>query len=219
MWSPSGDDNNGNNRLTSSSSSSSSRLSTPGRTMEDVWKDISLNSLQERPRSREEEAEPKGSYRRMMLQEFLARPFRGQQQQQQQQQEKASEVPAHHPELNTSILAAASNLQPATTILNLNSSPEQFHYLDSIGQLGPNPMRLQPHNSYGGAATPPPFMAASSLNNTFEAIGSSFCKKREPENMDNAGDRRHKRMIKNRESAARSRARKQVFFLIFLPNI
>lgn len=40
----------------------------------------------------------------------------------------------------------------------------------------------------------------SSTNNT---------KKRPQENGDNSTDRRHKRMIKNRESAARSRARKQ----------
>ncbi|OMP11790.1 hypothetical protein CCACVL1_00262, partial [Corchorus capsularis] len=37
----------------------------------------------------------------------------------------------------------------------------------------------------------------------------SFPKKRAQENNENSVDRRHKRMMKNRESAARSRAGKQ----------
>lgn len=41
-------------------------------------------------------------------------------------------------------------------------------------------------------------------------------KKRVFESEGGSGDRRHKRMIKNRESAARSRARKQEKFFLFL---
>lgn len=200
MWS---DDNVGNNRLTSSSSSSSSRFTNPKKTMEDVWKDISLNTLQGRSNKSREEMEPKGSFRRMLLQEFLARPFR------EQQQQRSSEAPDQHTEMNMSPFGGASDPPPAT-ILSLNSSPDQFHYLDSVG-LGTNPLRLQPHHCCGGGSNPPSFMDPSPPSNTFEAIGSSFCKKRVPESLDSSGDRRHKRMIKNRESAARSRARKQVY--------
>lgn len=56
----------------------------------------------------------------------------------------------------------------------------------------------------------------SSLHSPFNVLGSSsllpsYSKKRAQENGDTSTDRRHKRMIKNRESAARSRARKQAY--------
>ncbi|GAB4832957.1 hypothetical protein Ancab_006978 [Ancistrocladus abbreviatus] len=57
-----------------------------------------------------------------------------------------------------------------------------------------------------------PFL--SSLNYGFEGLGSSgrFCSKRRiSEENDGSGDRRHKRMMKNRESAVRSRARRQAY--------
>lgn len=54
------------------------------------------------------------------------------------------------------------------------------------------------------------------MNCPFEALASPsglacFDKKRFQDPDNNSGDRRHKRMIKNRESAARSRARKQAY--------
>lgn len=52
----------------------------------------------------------------------------------------------------------------------------------------------------------------ASLSDPLEAINSSVPKKRIMEDStDISGDRRRQRMMKNRESAARSRARKQVF--------
>lgn len=59
-----------------------------------------------------------------------------------------------------------------------------------------------------------PISNVSSFSSRFEALASttgvpSFGQKRVQESDSSSGDRRHKRMIKNRESAARSRARKQ----------
>lgn len=58
------------------------------------------------------------------------------------------------------------------------------------------------------------------MNCPFDALDSPsglacFDKKRVQDPDNNSGDRRHKRMIKNRESAARSRARKQVCTSVF----
>ncbi|XAR61626.1 hypothetical protein NMG60_11016094 [Bertholletia excelsa] len=44
-----------------------------------------------------------------------------------------------------------------------------------------------------------------------DSVFASLCKKRATEIDENSGDQRHKRMMKNRESAARSRARKQAY--------
>lgn len=77
-------------------------------------------------------------------------------------------------------VAAASSVL-ATTMLNLNSVPE-FHFFD-------NPLRQ---------------------NSILHQPNVSGRKRVVPETEDNStGDRRNQRMIKNRASAARSRARKQ----------
>ncbi|KAJ8545720.1 hypothetical protein K7X08_018303 [Anisodus acutangulus] len=91
--------------------------------------------------------------------------------------------------------AAASPSIPAnpTTLLNLNSVPD-LHIFDNRNSI-----------------LYPPVTSISQL--PFEALASVNASERkrvvtEAEN-NSAGDRRNKRMIKNRESAARSRARKQ----------
>lgn len=58
-----------------------------------------------------------------------------------------------------------------------------------------------------------PISNAGSFNTAVPYDGSVVLigKKRFPDSDENTGDRRHKRMIKNRESAARSRARKQAY--------
>ncbi|KAG5623279.1 hypothetical protein H5410_008497 [Solanum commersonii] len=83
----------------------------------------------------------------------------------------------------------------ATTMLNLNSVPE-LHFFD-------NPLRQ---------------------NSILHQQNVSGRKRVVPETEDNStGDRRYQRMIKNRESAARSRARKQesdtLFILIICSSI
>ncbi|XP_049385367.1 protein FD-like [Solanum stenotomum] len=79
---------------------------------------------------------------------------------------------------------------PPVTMLTLNSGPE-FHFFSTL-----NPIRQtqQKNISNEGLASPAPG------------------RKRHPElDNNNSGDQKSKRMIKNRESAARSRARKQAY--------
>ncbi|KAG5620917.1 hypothetical protein H5410_006135 [Solanum commersonii] len=81
-------------------------------------------------------------------------------------------------------------LPPPVTMLTLNSGPE-FHFFSTL-----NPIRQtqQKNISNEGLASPAPG------------------RKRDPESdNNNSGDQKSKRMIKNRESAARSRARKQAY--------
>ncbi|XP_058090805.1 protein FD-like isoform X2 [Magnolia sinica] len=219
MWS-SGEDTN--RKVSSSSSKSSSTSSCPSpfsstsllptptrKTMEEVWKDISLTSLHVRP-TREDGPKSSSTFKGMILQDFLARPFK----------EPSTNAVINSPGIDIGLFGSSSPAAPPPgppTVLSLNSSPE-FPYLDTLGFHNPprdsnHPIRSQSHQCYPNAA-------ASFVTDTpkapFDAFGSSsgipsFCKKRLPESEDNSGDRRHKRMIKNRESAARSRARKQAY--------
>ncbi|KAL6582647.1 hypothetical protein OROMI_004725 [Orobanche minor] len=127
-----------------------------GKTMEEVWEDISLTS--DLPHHHHSSIA-----RGMILQEFFPKD------------------PA------TPTSASSSSPPPAPlappTMLTLNSATHHFSSLI-----------LQNHHQ----------QHVSSLNLPFDAS-----KKRFLEFQTTSGDRRHKRMIKNRESAARSRARKQ----------
>lgn len=132
--------------------------------MEEVWKDISLSSLQDHSANysldhhRHDRHHQGANFGGMTLQDCLSRPFVN----------ESSPVPAAPP----------VSANPGTTMLNLNSVPE-LHFFD-------NPLR-QNSNASGR-------------------------KRNVPETEDKStGDRRNQRMIKNRESAARSRARKQAY--------
>ncbi|CAA2975940.1 FD isoform X2 [Olea europaea subsp. europaea] len=153
--------------------------------MEEVWDDINLASLNDKP----------PDFRGMILQDFLARPCSN----------KDSVAAA----IVTSGFASPAPPPPPpppppTTMLTLNSIPERFHFLGNS-----DPLNQTSHSQ--------PQTVSSSCCVT---VASYHGKKRltEPDS-DFAGDRRHKRMIKNRESAARSRARKQeslFFILLFI---
>lgn len=77
------------------------------------------------------------------------------------------------------------------------------------GSLPPTPATLYPLNSRS--------IASAAVKAPTPSFPSS-CRKRGQENEENSNDPRHKRKIKNRESAARSRARKQVNESIPLSN-
>ncbi|XWS14432.1 hypothetical protein CRYUN_Cryun35bG0009000 [Craigia yunnanensis] len=168
--------------------------------MEEVWKDISLPSLNDRPVGTVITSTNNPTFPTTILQDFLARPLN-------------KELPRRSGVSNDTSLAEETSffgsLAPTPgTILSLNSGSD-FQYIESGDPVRPNPAV----NGHTAVATP---SFGSSYNSTFHLVGSSavfpsFCKKRAQENNEDSDDHRHKRMMKNRESAARSRARKQAY--------
>ncbi|GLT91970.1 hypothetical protein SLE2022_098300 [Rubroshorea leprosula] len=156
--------------------------------MEEVWKAITLPSLPEQyPTSVGGDgitAFNNHGLSNMILQDFLARPFN-------------KDPPRRGTSSDTSLPPPPPPPpHPAATLLSLNSASD-FQCIE-IGDPG----RQNP--KFNGGA---PYL---------EALGSptvspSLYKKRAQHINDNFHDRRHKRMMKNRESAARSRARKQAY--------
>ncbi|XVE94520.1 hypothetical protein REPUB_Repub02eG0015800 [Reevesia pubescens] len=173
--------------------------------MEEVWKDISLASLNDRSTGRviSSTTNNNHTFPSMILQDFLARPIN-------------KEPPRRRSGVfnETSLVEETSlsgSLAPTPgTILSLNSGPD-FQYIECGDPvIRPNPAAVNGRTCVGT----PSF--GSSHKSTFHDFGystvfPSFYGKRAQEKNENSGDRRHKRMMKNRESAARSRARKQAY--------
>ncbi|GAV74719.1 LOW QUALITY PROTEIN: bZIP_2 domain-containing protein, partial [Cephalotus follicularis] len=163
-------------------------------TMEEVWKDINLGSLHDNTSREDLPMTPSVHHNhphnpQFILQDFFARPF--------------NKDPPIGISSNGERTFYGSPLSPPATVLRLNSG-HGFDFLDNSDPLRPN-SQLRCHHSLSNV---------SSFNSPLEALASSsglasFGKKRVQESDGSSGDRRHKRMIKNRESAARSRARKQ----------
>ncbi|KAF3322126.1 protein FD-like protein [Carex littledalei] len=221
MWCSEQDSNTTNpnpRNHTSGSSSSLSRSSpsskssmmlpqTPRRSMEDVWKDISLMTPLQNQYHQNHHLSDKSnpSFKGMILQDFLAGPLN---------RPVSISPPVDH-QASPPIDHAAwlppiptPNLPP--TSLSLNSGHE-------FGYLGNS---LSSNSSSGdsratGRATGTSSIFSPGLSDLImdpalpQNIHSFYSKKRPTEVPAIGGDRRQKRMIKNRESAARSRARKQ----------
>ncbi|XP_019177434.1 PREDICTED: bZIP transcription factor 27-like [Ipomoea nil] len=86
------------------------------------------------------------------------------------------------------------------TMLNLNSVVPDLHFLQP-----------PPEGSVSGTTSFEALASSASAGfNIANGLAARNCS-RLVNSDDNSGDRRHKRMIKNRESAARSRARKQAY--------
>ncbi|KAI3420680.1 uncharacterized protein J3R85_012620 [Psidium guajava] len=164
--------------------------------MEEVWKDITLSSLQphNHPHHHHQHSPSAASpaLQGSSLQDFLGRP---------------SHADPGTPLAN--IASPSSSLPPhhPLTFLSLNNSGPEFHFLDDSSPLGPSTARFQSHNRTGMACfSTSPFEALAGTadpGNHGEVTAFGNFKKRVCENEGSSGDRRHKRMIKNRESAAR----------------
>ncbi|GAB4847580.1 hypothetical protein Ancab_026643 [Ancistrocladus abbreviatus] len=188
-------------KSSSTSSSSPSPFSPYTRTMEEVWKDINLSSLHHHPPPPPHLRHPTSSsaatptFRSIILQDFLNTTTRP---------TPSTTSPAVDPPSFYGCPPPTPPPPPPATVLSLNSTPE-FRFLDTP-QADHHHLQSLPVPNFNA-----PFDAFAST-----PFLSSFGKKRFPEEAENGTvDRRHKRMIKNRESAARSRARKQEFFSPF----
>ncbi|TKY70304.1 FD protein [Spatholobus suberectus] len=157
--------------------------------MEEVWKDINLATLNDKT-SRPTSAHP--NLGGVMFQDFLARPF--------SLDPPNSILSSASAESASLYCPAASPAPPLVTALSLNSRPD-LHF----DALAPKPS--QPHHHASSNVScftdPSPLHSLASVN----CLGTK--RFAEPAPDCSQGDRRNKRMIKNRESAARSRARKQ----------
>ncbi|KAH7848467.1 hypothetical protein Vadar_003082 [Vaccinium darrowii] len=154
--------------------------------MEEVWNDITLASLQDHHHHRhsttDNNPDTTTTFHGHTLLDFLSN----------------KNPPPQPPPQPIHGGYGSPTSSPAAVALRLNSGPDD-HQFDSILQ---------------GPVLRPISDASSCLDVSFEGLASSLpClgRKRVPESDHNSGDRRHKRMIKNRESAARSRARKQAY--------
>ena len=162
------------------------------RTMEEVWKDINLASLNDHNTFFTNTNNP--NFGNTVLQDFLARPFT-----------RESQTPSL---VSSSPTQSPVPSQPAT-VLSLGSGPEFHRHFDSLTSRN---SQFLPSFSNGSS-----FNSASfeSLAYDSSSLPSFANNKRLAESDSSPEDRRHKRMIKNRESAARSRARKQANFFFF----
>ncbi|XP_044475013.1 protein FD-like [Mangifera indica] len=217
MW-PSASRNNNTScsRSPSKSKSTSSTCSSPApfspsyssptrTTMEEVWRDISLSSLDDHSNSilsnniNKYSNNRRSNYPSLILQDFLARPFNN---------DPSPRRPSSEPSFPLK--------SPLATMLSLNSGSacsDVQHPESGSCPARPN-QKLNGHHSSGTCSL------GCSHNSVLDATGSPtvfppYCKKRVSEKDEYSEERRHKRMIKNRESAARSRARKQESFCPF----
>lgn len=177
-----------------------------------MWKDINMSSLNEQNtrRSMIMSTRDSSTFGGVILQDFLARP-------------KSID---HHYSSNNSSSSVPSDQNPSfychtvstappplVTALSLNSRPDHFPF-DPLITLNKNnnshPLLQQQRNitapKVSHVVNPSPFdPSVGVVSNAFTCFGKRFG---EPPDV-SPGERRNKRMIKNRESAARSRARKQ----------
>ncbi|KAJ4913968.1 Protein FD [Raphanus sativus] len=168
--------------------------------MEEVWEDINLASIHHlnrhsqhpqhnhQPRFRSHDRQNQNH--ESMFQDFLNRPLN---------REPNMPISLNGNTTTVTALFSSSPLAaPPATVLSLNSGAG-FEFLDNQDPLVLPNSNLHRHNH---------LTDVPSFNTSFEDL-TCFGKKRGQESNEGSGNRKHKRMIKNRESAARSRARKQ----------
>ncbi|KAF6164025.1 hypothetical protein GIB67_028729 [Kingdonia uniflora] len=211
MWSSGGEEINNiynssssqssNTKTNTNSSSSSSHSPFSNlprrRTMEEVWNDINLSSMHQNPTNEHYHHHQNNPIIGMNnIQEFLARPFS-----KDQQTGHVNVISSNNKEVLSN--AFGSNAPKPPIVLCLNSEPD-FQYLENNDHPLRPQSRFDNNHSNDDTSFASPFDGFASPSGFYP-----FSKRRAPEDEDNTGDRRLKRMIKNRDSAARSRARKQ----------
>lgn len=193
--------------------------------MEEVWKDINLSSLNDqntRPIIMSTRNSTFGGG--VILQDFLTRPLTldPPKSLDYSSNNSSSSVASDQNNNNASFYCPSSTTTPPlVTALSLNSRPDFLydplirHNKHNNSQLLLQQQQHQQQHNIGVSNVSACFVNASPYDqNVGVAASSSFTcfGKRFGEAPDiSPGERRNKRMIKNRESAARSRARKQAY--------
>ncbi|XLR21936.1 hypothetical protein S83_049836 [Arachis hypogaea] len=173
--------------------------------MEEVWKDINLASLNDHSTRPSSSSSSSSSAAAFIFQDFLARPFTI--------NTTTNSDPPPSPSPSPSPLSPAPPQSLTALSLGCHHRPinRNHHHHPHHNPFG--------HHPHPAAPSPPsttklPY-SSSPLFDTLPSSSSLPCfatTNRSPETSSDPAptlDRRNKRMIKNRESAARSRARKQ----------
>ncbi|CAN8327906.1 unnamed protein product [Cochlearia groenlandica] len=174
--------------------------------MEELWKDINLASIHRHSQHPQHNHEPRfmshnnnnNQNPNSTFQDFLNRPLN----QEPTIPTSLNMSSSFNGDTTTNVTAlfSSSPFPPPATVLSLNSGAG-FEFLDSQDPLVTSNSNTHSNNHL-----------SSSFNTPFDSLVTTTCfgKKRGQEsNYEGSGNRRHNRMIKNRESATRSRARKQ----------
>ncbi|KAE9596565.1 putative transcription factor bZIP family [Lupinus albus] len=160
--------------------------------MEEVWKDINLASLNEQ--NTRPSMSKSSAFGGVIFQDFL------------------SIDPSSNTCSNTRSLYSPAPQTPLTA-LSLSCSRPQFHFDSSLRSSKDSHFLHPQHpNNPNPKLSSFPTIPPTTTTATTTTTTTPFESKRFAEPPDfNPGERRNKRMIKNRESAARSRARKQAY--------
>ncbi|XP_021728236.1 protein FD-like [Chenopodium quinoa] len=174
-------------------SESTTKITQTQKTMEEIWKDITTNSIPNTPISHihsihhNSTTNTTSHYKGFILQDFL----------------NGGNGP-------TNLRNSSVNSPP----LPPRTTTTEFQFLDNEFQLQGNPSvpsMIAGVASFGNLASSSVLTFATAVNGS---CGGGFDNKKVTGNVEDGSVdriRRHKRMIKNRESAARSRARKQAY--------
>ncbi|KDP36887.1 hypothetical protein JCGZ_08178 [Jatropha curcas] len=159
-------------------SSLSSQTLSPRKSMEEVWKDINLPCLHDRPTTTLTNAGNHPAFPGMILQDFLGRPFSKDPSTTDHQHRPSSCV--SHDRGNNDFLNSLLGPRPAT-MLSLNSASPDFQFLENTLFRKSNPPQLRSHRSSSSSLDALPSSSSSSLRT----------KRAKAQSLDNSTDQRN----------------------------